>query len=81
MILYFLGSTRPDIAYAVHQWARFSHNLKHSHEVGFKHITRYLKGTWDKGIIMKPISENLCIDMYADADFLDCTIRRTSKIL
>ena len=68
MMLYLAGSTRPDIAYAVHQCARFSHNPKHSHEVRVKHIARYLKGTRDKGIIMKPDADNLCIDMYADAD-------------
>ena len=69
MLLYLAGSTRPDIAYAMHQCARFSRNPKHSHEIGVKHIARYLKGTRDKGIIMKPDTDNLCIDMYHDADF------------
>jgi hypothetical protein len=45
MMLYLAGSTRPDIAYVVHQCARFSHNPKRSHEIGVKHIARYLKGT------------------------------------
>ena len=36
-------STRPDIAYALHQCARFSHNPKRCHEVGLKHISRYLQ--------------------------------------
>jgi hypothetical protein len=69
MLLYLAGSTRPVIAYAVHQCARLSYYPKHSHEIGVKHIARYLKGTRDKGIIMKPDPENICIDMYADADF------------
>ena len=69
MLLYLVGSTRPDIAYAMHQCARFSHNPKHSHEVGVKHIARYLKVTRDKGIIIKPDSRNICIDIYADANF------------
>ena len=69
MVLYLAGSTRPDIAYAVHQCARFSHNPRHSHEIGVKHIARYLKGTRDKGIIMQPDDTKLCIDMFADADF------------
>ena len=63
------GSTRPDIANAVHQCARFSHNPKYSHEVGVKHIEIYLKGTRDKGIIMKPDFKKLCVDMFADDDF------------
>ena len=36
---------------------------------GVKHIARYLKGTQTKGVIMTPDSENMRIDMYADADF------------
>jgi hypothetical protein len=69
MMLYLAGSTWPDIAYAVHQCARFSHNPKRSHEIGVKHIARYLKGTQTKGVIMTPDKDNLRIDMYADADF------------
>ena len=38
MLLYLAGSSRPDIAYVVHQCARFSHNPKNSHEVDVKHI-------------------------------------------
>ena len=69
MVLYLAGSTRLDIAYAVHQCARFSHNPRHIHEIGVKHVARYLKGTHDKGIIMQPDDTKLCIDMFADADF------------
>ena len=69
MLLYLAGSTRPDISYAVHQCARFSHQPRASHEVGVKHIVRYLKGTRDKGLIMKPTSDNLKLDLFADADF------------
>ena len=71
MMLYLAGSTRSDIAYAVHQCARFSHNPKKSHEVGVKHIARYLKGTSTKGIIMSPDLKNMRIDLYTDADFAD----------
>ena len=68
MLLYLAGSTRPDIAYAVHQCARFSHSPKASHEIGVKHIVRYLKGTRDKGRIMTPTAGNLQLDLYADAN-------------
>ena len=68
MILYLGGSTRPDIAYAVHQCVRFSRGSKRSHEIGVKHIARYLKGTQAKGIIMTPDKENLRVDMFCDAD-------------
>ena len=69
MLLYLAGSTRPDIAYAVHQCAIFSHQPQASHEVGIKHIIRYLKGTRDKGLIMKPHKDDLKLDLFAGADF------------
>ena len=62
MMLYLAGSTRPEIAYAVHQCARFSHNPKQCHEVGLKHIVRYLQGTKDKGMILTPNVKNLKLD-------------------
>ena len=45
MILHLAGSTRPDIVYAVHQCARYSHDPKWCHEVALKHIARYLQRT------------------------------------
>ena len=59
IMLYLAGSSRPDISYDVHQCARFSHGPKHSHEVNIKQIARYLKGTKEKGLIMKTGKENL----------------------
>lgn len=41
-------STRPDIAYAVHQCARFQEHPKESHAKAVKHIIRYLIGTKTK---------------------------------
>ena len=69
MLLYLAGSTCPNIAYAVHQCARFSHQPKTSHEIRLKHIVRYPKGTRDKNLIMKPDPKNLKIDFFTDADF------------
>ena len=36
MLMYLAQTTRPDVAFAVHQCARFTHNPKHSHSVGVK---------------------------------------------
>ena len=47
-------STRIDISYSVHQCAHFSENPKKSHPSGVKNIGCYLKGTRDKGLILKP---------------------------
>ena len=68
MLLYLSGHTRPDIAFAVSQCARYSFCPRHSHEEALKRIGRYLKGTRDKGIIMKK-SKSLKLDLYVDADF------------
>ena len=69
MLLDLGGSTRPDIEYAMYQYACFSHAPKWSHEVGIKHIVRHLKGTRDKGLVMRPNTTNLHINLFADAEF------------
>ena len=61
-------STRPDIAYSVHQCARFCANPKKSHGDTIIHLAKYLKITRDKGIILKP-DQNKRLEVYADADF------------
>jgi hypothetical protein len=43
MMMYLANNTRTDIAYAVHQTARFTHHPCHSHVVGVKKIAQYLK--------------------------------------
>jgi hypothetical protein len=67
MLLY-LGHSRPDIAFATHQCARFTHSPKQTHENALIRIGRYLKGTMNKGLILTP-SDSLKIDCYPDADF------------
>ena len=69
MLLYLSGNTRPDIAMAVSQVCRFSHDPKQSHAKAMKHIFRYLKGTADMGTIVRPTG-TLALDNYCDADFV-----------
>jgi hypothetical protein len=66
-MLYLEKSTRPDIAYAVHQCARFASDPKVEHAKALRWIGRYLKGTRDKGLILKPTQHSF--DCFADADF------------
>jgi len=66
-LLFLEKSTRPELAYAVHQCARFSASPKYEHGQAVKWIGRYLKGTMEKGIIMRPNGRSL--DLYVDADF------------
>ena len=68
MLLYLTTNTRPDIAFAVSQVARFSHDPKKSHATALKTIVRYLARTWDKGMIVKPTG-TLELEVWADADF------------
>ena len=68
MLMYLSANTRPDIAYAVHQAARFSHAPRNSHAVAVRHILQYLHKTKTMGITLKPTSDQ-CVDCYVDADF------------
>ena len=67
-MLYLASNTRPDISFAFHQCACFTHNTKASHETVVKRICRYLQGTNDNGLLFNP-SKKLVVDCYADADF------------
>jgi hypothetical protein len=61
-------STRPDIAYAVHQCARFTASPKESHAKAVKRIARYLLGTCNLGLTYCPSQHS--IHCWADADFV-----------
>ena len=68
MLNYLQGSTRPDIAMATHQCARFSNDPKALHERGVRHIGKYLLATKERGLIFKPDSTK-GIECFVDADF------------
>lgn len=64
---YLEKSTRPDIAYAVHQCARFSESPREEHSHAVKLIGRYLKSTKDKGLVCTPNDSSFTC--HCDADF------------
>ena len=68
MLMYLANNTRPDIAFSVHQCARFTHSPKQSHSKAVKRILRYLHGTQTKGMSFSP-SSTFKVDCYVDADF------------
>ena len=68
MLLYLSTNTRIDIAFAVSQVARFTHNPKQSHAKAVKHLVRYLTGSKDKGTIYEPTG-TLALTAFTDADF------------
>ena len=68
MLLFLANNSRPNIAFATHQCARFAHNTKQSHATAVKTIIRYLKGTSKQGLIFQP-QPNLALDCFVDSDF------------
>ena len=44
MLMYLAGNAYPEIQFAVHQCARFTHAPRRSHAVAVKRIARYLVG-------------------------------------
>ena len=67
-IAYLEKGTRPELAYSVHQCSRFSENPRKAHADAVKNIRRYLLGTTDKGMIIKPDMEK-SFEVHVDADF------------
>jgi hypothetical protein len=68
MLMYLANQTRPDIAFAVHQVARYTHNPREIHGKAVKRIVRYLAGTKNEGLIFTP-NFDVGLEMYCDADF------------
>jgi hypothetical protein len=62
-------SIRPDIAVAVHQYARFSSDPKQCHANAVRYFGRYLQGTQDQGMILDPKNDK-SFECWVDADFL-----------
>jgi hypothetical protein len=58
MLMYLAGNTCPDISYAVHQAARFTHCPRRSHAAGVKRILCYLKQTRSEGLILNRVEHN-----------------------
>ena len=68
MLNFLTRSTRPDIAFAVSQVARFMSCPMKSHKDAVIRICEYIRDTVDKGIVMKP-QKGKGFEVYADADF------------
>jgi hypothetical protein len=70
MLMYLAGNAHPEIQFAVHQCARFTHSPRKSHTEAIKRVGKYLKGILDKeqGLMFKP-TDQIVLDCYCDADF------------
>ena len=71
-----LTHTRPDITFAVHKVAQFSHQPKKHHWTAVLRILRYVKGTVDFGIKYSGTK----VEVYSDTDFAgDRKDRKSTK--
>jgi hypothetical protein len=68
VLIYLACNSRPDIAFAVHQCARFTHNPRHGHTQAVRQIVQYLLGTVDEGLVFETTKQTM-VDCYVDADF------------
>ncbi len=68
MLNYYTGHSHPELAFATSQVCRFVHSPKRSHEIALERIGRYIKGTMDKGLVLRP-NDAMNIDCFVDADF------------
>ncbi|CAA0818855.1 cysteine-rich RLK (RECEPTOR-like protein kinase) 8 [Striga hermonthica] len=75
--LIYLSHTRPDIAYAVGVISRFMHRPQIEHMKAALRVVRYLKGTFDYGVLFKR-AEHLEILAYTDADWAGNPVDRRS---
>ena len=65
---YLEKGSRPDIAFIVHQCARFCESPRVEHGDAIRWVVKYLKGTRDKGVILNPDSSR-GLEVFVDADF------------
>jgi len=71
MMWYLYGHSRPDLGFALSQASRFTHFPRRSHELALIRIGQYLKGTLDKGMILRPAAlDQLHMDCHVDSDFM-----------
>jgi hypothetical protein len=67
---YLEKGTRADISYIANQCARFAVEPKKEHREAIRWLGRYLKGTCDKGLVLKPDGIS-GLEVYVNADFVE----------
>ena len=77
-LLYLSTHTRPDLAYPVGVLSRFMAKPTDAHFQAMKKVLRYLKGTWDMGLMFKfrPEMHEKGVQAYTEADYKELGISR-----
>ncbi|CAN6705812.1 unnamed protein product [Malus baccata var. baccata] len=65
--LQYLTLTRPDLSYVVNQVCQFMHSPKNTHWAAVKRILRYLKATFNHGLMYR--LGDATLTAYSDADY------------
>ena len=70
MLMYLGNNTRPECAYAINVAAQYSIAPKKPHADAIRRIARYLKGTAEEGLIIKPDDDApITLNCHVDADY------------
>ncbi|MBW0461178.1 hypothetical protein O181_000893 [Austropuccinia psidii MF-1] len=69
LLNYLVSCTRLDVAYTASCLAQFLNNPRKEHEMVFKNVLGYLKGTKIWGLSLVPSQDNSIIKAYCDADW------------
>ena len=77
-LLFLARQTRPDLAAAVCEYARFCENPGVAHWQGVQRVLRYLRGTTDRGIILGGELKQPVLEAYVDADYADSDDRKST---
>lgn len=77
-LLYIMGLTRPDIAFAVIAVSRYCRNPGSAHWKASKHILAYLLGTINYGLCFSGSHSFNVLTGYTDSDFAGCPDTRRS---
>jgi hypothetical protein len=72
--LQYLTFSWPDMAYAVQQACLHMHTPREPHLIALKRILRYLRGSLDYGLLLRP-SPTLELVVYTDVDWAGCPTR------
>ncbi|KAJ1685430.1 hypothetical protein LUZ63_016820 [Rhynchospora breviuscula] len=75
--LQYITITRPDITFPVNKCSQFMHSPTSAHWTSVKRILRYLKGSVDHGLLLKPYDSPL-LHAYTDSDWAGCPDDRRS---
>jgi histone deacetylase 1/2 len=66
--LQYLTLTRPDLSFAINRVCQFLHSPTEEHWAAVKRILRYINGTLDHGLLLRP-SVSSSLSVFSDADW------------